>query len=329
MAEEALSPGSAAAIGGAGAPTSTVSILGRFEVRDRGEPVVVPAGIPSLGVKFIAVHGGRVRTEALAEALWPEASDAEGRKGVRNLLSRLSRGGCDLVEREGESIRFRRDVRIDLVAFQTIADRVLLNARHPGAPDGARLALDHYVGDLLPDDAFVDWIAPLRDRLARRRLALVDLLASDARRRGSRREAIALMELGIELEPYDDLRYLEVAEMLIESGRRGRAAVFVHRSLQVLREYGLNPGPDWAVLNRQLREGAADQSDVDGAAPAVALDGEDETEAAGPGSREGRGRAGPEQARSGGPDRQGAVTRSGGSDRPRPTGTSDPAVSRR
>jgi DNA-binding SARP family transcriptional activator len=252
-------------------PTSTISVLGRFEVRDRGELVSVPAGIPSLGLKFIAAHAGRVRTDAMAEALWPEAGPAEARKGVRNLLSRLSRSGFRLVERDGDSVRFRHDVRIDAVAFQKIADRVLLNARHQGAPDGARLALDHYVGDLLPDDMFVEWLAPLRERLARRRLALIDLLASDARRRGSRREAIYLMELGIELDPSDDLRYLEVAEMLIESGRRGKAAVFVHRSLQTLREYGLQPGPDWAVLNRQLRETAAPPGEMGAVPPAVDL----------------------------------------------------------
>src|SRR5690606_24764487 len=113
-----------------------------------------------------------------------------------------------------------RETQIDANAFQIIADRVLFNVRHPGATDGARLALDHYGGDLLPDDVALEWAEPFRERLRRRRLALIDLLASDARRRGAKREAMVLMEMAIEVEPYDDIRYLEVAEMLMESGRR-------------------------------------------------------------------------------------------------------------
>lgn len=234
----------------------TIALLGRFEVTEGTRPVEVPPGLPTDGIKFVAAHGGRVRTDALTDALWPDAGLAAGRKGIRNLISRLNRADCPLLVRDGPTVRVPRGVRIDATAFQTVADRVLYNTRHPGAADGARLALEHYVGDLVPDDLHLEWAEPIRERLRRRRLALIDLLASDARRRGARREAMTLMELAIEIEPYDDLRYLEVAEMLLEAGRRGRAAVYVHRSLQVLREYGLRAGPDWVALQRQVQPGA-------------------------------------------------------------------------
>jgi DNA-binding SARP family transcriptional activator len=255
-------------------PGTVISVLGRFDVRHEHQPLDVPAGLPATGVKYVAVHGGRVRTEALIEALWPDAGIDEGRKGVRNLLSRLARGGTPLLQRDGDTIRVPRETHIDAVAFQVIADRVLFNVRHPGATEGARLALDHYAGDLLPDDVSLEWADPFREKLRRRRLALIDLLASDARRRGAKREAVVLMEMAIEAEPYDDIRYLEVAEMLMEAGRRGRAAVYVHRSLQVLREYGLQPGRDWEVLYRQLQTAPETGPDAparqpDGPAPAA------------------------------------------------------------
>ena len=66
-------------VGGSRAPNTTVSLLGRFEVRSGGEQITIPPGLPSLGLKFLAVHGGRVRTDALAEALWPEMGPAEAR----------------------------------------------------------------------------------------------------------------------------------------------------------------------------------------------------------------------------------------------------------
>lgn len=235
----------------------TVALLGRFDIVVEGRRVAVPPGLPDQGVKYVAVHGGRVRIDTLMEALWPDGDHDSGRKGVRNLMSRLHQAGCPILERDGDSVQLRRGTWIDAVAFQTIADRVLLNARHPGAADGARLALGHYRGELLADNLYWDWAVAPRERLRRRRLALIDLLAGDARRRGATQEAINLMELAIEIEPYDELRYLEVAEMLLEAGRQGRAAVYVHRSRQILREYGLRPGTAWASLSHQLQEGLA------------------------------------------------------------------------
>lgn len=233
-------------------PTTVISVLGRFEVRHRRKLVTVPPGLPSTAMKYVALNHGRVRTEALIDTLWPLCGLEDGRKGVRNLLSRLQRSGVALLQREGDAIRVPRETQIDAVAFQVVADRVLHNVRHPGAVDGARLALDHYAGDLLPDDLALEWTGGPREALRRRRLALIDLLASDARRRGAKREAVTLMEMAIEVEPYDDIRYLEVAEMLLEAGRRSLAAVYVHRSLRVLHEYGLQPGPDWKALQRRI-----------------------------------------------------------------------------
>src|SRR5690606_10531273 len=99
-------------------PSTVISVLGRFDVRHDNDPVEVPPGLPATGVKFVAAHGGRVRTEALIEALWPAAGPDEGRKGVRNLLGRLTRGGFPVLQRDGDSIRVPRGTQIDAVAFQ-------------------------------------------------------------------------------------------------------------------------------------------------------------------------------------------------------------------
>lgn len=234
-----------------------VAVLGRFDVQRDGQTVVVPTGLPDQAVKFIAVRGGRVRADELIDVLWPDASPDVGRKGMRNLMSRLQQADCPVLEREGDAVQLPRGTWVDALAFQTVADRVLLNIRHPGAAEGARLALDHYRGDLLEENLYWDWVEEPRERLRRRRVALLDLLVTDARRRGSMAEVVTLMEMAIEAQPYDDLRYLEVAETLIEMGRRGRAARYIHRAKQVLLAYGLEPSSEWGLLQRQLQQ--ADQ----------------------------------------------------------------------
>lgn len=241
----------------------SISVLGGFEVRLGDAALPVPTGLPSQGVKFVVANGGRVHSEALIDALWPDASIDDGRKGVRNLLSRLSRSGAAVLVRDGGAIRVADAVSIDALSFQAAADRVLMDASRPGAAEGARFALARYRGEFLPDDRYCDWAVAPRERLRRRQLALIDLLAADARRRGEPLEAVSILELAIEVEPEDEIRYLEAAELLIVAGRRARAAVFMTRARQVLRDHGLLPGDSWNMLQRQLHEVHRPSSDVE------------------------------------------------------------------
>lgn len=235
-------------------PPVSIRVLGGFEVHEGTELRPVPPGLPAQAVKFVVAHGGRVHTEVLMDALWPTSSVEEGRKGVRNVLSRLARAGSPLLLRDGEAIRIADRVSIDALSFCASADRVLLDAGSPGAVDGARFALARYRGEFLPDDRYCDWAHATREKLRRRQVALLDLLAGDARRRGAVLEAVHLLELAIEADPVDDVRYLEAAELLLAAGRRGRAAELVERSRHVLRDHGLLPGAAWARVHRQLHE---------------------------------------------------------------------------
>lgn len=231
----------------------TVALLGGFSVRFRGEPVDVPAGLPDQAVRFVAVHGGRVRTSRLVEVLWPDASPEEGRKAIRNLLSRLHPAGAVILHREDDCLRLPRASRVDAHVFRAIADRVLTNVVRANAPEGARLALDHYGGDLLPDHD-EPWLEKPRAALRRRRVVLLDLLASDARRRGAMHEAVSLLELAIEAEPHDEMRRLEVADLLVTAGRRGRALVHVEESRAVLAGLGLEPAPEWQSMRQRIEQ---------------------------------------------------------------------------
>lgn len=230
-----------------------VEVLGGFGVRAGDDPVTVPFGLPALAVKHVIARGGRAHAEAVMETLWPEAGPTEGRKGIRNILSRLARGGTPLLVRDGEAIRLAAGVWVDAFAFRSLADRVLTGAE-PEPAAAARRALGLYQGPFLPDDCYLDWTEQPRHQLRRRQVALLDLLAADAQQRGAVMEAVHLLELALEADPLDDVRYLELAELLLAMGRRGRAAEMIDRSRQVLRDHGLLPGASWARVQRELHQ---------------------------------------------------------------------------
>lgn len=238
------------------APAAAMAIatMGPFAVTVGGRAVTLPAGLPTQAVKYVVACGGRTHAEALMDTLWPAAGIEEGRKGVRNVLGRLARAGAQLLVRNGEAIRVADQVSIDALAFRAAADRVLLDASRSGAAEGARFALARYRGDFLPDDRYCDWAEAPRHGLQRRRIALVDLLAADARRRGRALEAVALLELAIEIDPVDEVRYLEVADLLIADGRRARAAAYLATASEVLDDHGLMADRRWHHLQARLAE---------------------------------------------------------------------------
>lgn len=235
-------------------PPLAIATLGRFEVTVGGTPATIPVGLPAQAVKFVVAAGGRAHGEAVIDALWPEARLEEGRKGLRNVLSRLSKAGAPVLVRDGEAIRIADRVSVDALAFRAAADRVLVDAARPGAAEGARFALARYGGEFLPDDHFHEWTEAPRYNLRRRQVSLIDLLAEDAKGRGAALEAVALMEMAIELAPEDEIRSIQAAELLIAAGRRGRAAAHITRARQALRDQGLMPGEQWMRLQRHLSE---------------------------------------------------------------------------
>jgi DNA-binding SARP family transcriptional activator len=103
----------------------------------------------------------------------------------------------------------------------------------------ARAAIASYRGDLLPDDPYEPWAAGHRERLRRRALQLLDLCAEDAAARHDLDEACRFLERAIELAPYEEDRYLHVAEHLLVQGRRGSAILTLDRARAALAEIGL------------------------------------------------------------------------------------------
>jgi DNA-binding SARP family transcriptional activator len=239
LALETGSP-AATALDSSSLPVS-VAVLGRFELTRGGRPIELRAGQGAQLLKLIAVSGGRVHTERAIEALWPESDPATGRNRLRTVLGRLREDAADVAYREGELLCLGSNVRVDLAQFQQESRQALALAA--GAADAAaavaRSAIARYRGDLLPHDLYEEWADGPREDARRTMLDLLDLCAAGAAERGDLDEARRMVERTIELAPYDDDRYLKVASILREQGRRGAALSVLRRARSTLADLGV------------------------------------------------------------------------------------------
>lgn len=231
-----------------------ITLLGRFEVLEGGRPIALPRGKPELLVKLVATSGGRINADEAIEAVWPDEPEESGRRGLRNVLQRLHEGGHELIGRQGDLLVLTAGVEVDAIAFEREARRALAARRTEEAAVLARSLVPRYRGDLLPDDPYEGWTTAPRERLRLRLLALLDVLVRDAVARRDLDEALRLLERAIEVDPYDEARYLDAARLLVEQGRRLRAIATLHRGRDVLASLGVAPPPAFRALERELAD---------------------------------------------------------------------------
>lgn len=235
-----------------GGPTATaparldVALLGRFAVL-RGADVVTPApGHPATLVKLVALRG-TLATEQVIDLLWPDADVATGRARLRNLLNRVRTQSGDLLHRHGEVLELAPGVETDVARFELAATRSL-EAPTSERAGLARLAIGAYPGDLLPGDLYEDWAAGPRERLRRRYLSLIDVVAEAALAENELDDALRLLDLAIAAEPLEEGRYVTAARALLQHGRRAAAREYAVSGAAALAELGLEPGPALSEL---------------------------------------------------------------------------------
>ena len=218
-----------------------LAVLGRFELTRGGRSVSLVPGQSAQLLKLVAVSGGRIHAERAIEVLWPDVAPDAGRNRLRTVLGRLREVAPDVIVREGDLLVLVGDVRLDLAQFGLEARQALSLGVAGGnaAVALARSAVARYRGDLLPHDLYEDWADAPREDARRRMLDLLDLCAAAAAEQGDLDEARRMVERTIELAPYDDDRYLKVASILHEQGRRGAALSVLRRARSTLAELGV------------------------------------------------------------------------------------------
>lgn len=237
-------------------PSIQVRTLGGFEVLVDGIPQAIVPGLATQVLKLVSVTGS-VRIDELVEELWPSARPGAGRTRLRNVLNRLRSSYGALVVRDAEVLRLTHGVTVDAVEFDrrtTELEWARLAKGSAGAEVAALAseALVSYRGELLPDDRLAEWTAAPRERLARRHLMVIDLLAEQAAAAGHTDEALRHLEAAMELERFDEQRYVLAARLLIGQGRMARAAVVLGRARGVAKELGVRASPAVTALEAEL-----------------------------------------------------------------------------
>jgi DNA-binding SARP family transcriptional activator/ATP/maltotriose-dependent transcriptional regulator MalT len=244
-------PGVAVAAEGGGA---RVVLLGRFAVERDGVDITPQPGRTALLVKVLALRGA-ITSDEVVDLLWPDADLATGKARLRNVLSRIRSTTPDVVVRDEDTLRLATSTDIDVERFEESAEQALAA---PGEERAglARGALTRYGGELLPGDRYEDWALAPRERLRRRHLALLDVVAGAALDDGDLDEAGDLLERAIAVDPLEEARYVELARALVSQGRPRRAREVVDQGVAVVADLGLAPGPALAALLEELERTA-------------------------------------------------------------------------
>lgn len=234
-------------------PGWSIRVLGGFSVRHAGRTVDMPTGLPTAALKAVITAGGRLHTEELVEALWPEAPDGAGRARLRNVLSRLRSACGDILVRTGDVLALADDVDLDLARFEELARAASDAGDDRSRLDAAIAAIAVYGGPLLPYDLYEPWVAAPRERLRRRYVDVLDGAAAAAARLGDVTEAVRRIQEAIEFDPLEEQRYVTAAELLRGEGRIAGARAMLARARGVLAELHIEPSDRLTAMERELR----------------------------------------------------------------------------
>jgi len=212
-------------------------LLGSFEllVEDESTPLLTPSQRLSafLGVE----HDRWIRRSYAAGILWPEVSEDTARSNLRSSLWRLGHLRDSLVESNGDELRLRPEVRVDVDESRARA-RSLLDPNS----DCAEPSPAHFTDDLLPDWSEM-WVEPERESYRQLRLHALEALSNRLMAEGRFGEAVEAGLMAVASAPLRESAHLAVIRAMVMEGNRAEALCH-HRQLSDLlqHELGVEPG---------------------------------------------------------------------------------------
>jgi DNA-binding SARP family transcriptional activator len=240
-----------------------VRLLGQFSLTLDGRPVTgTTARLQSL-LAYLLLHADAPQPRAqLAFRFWPDASEANARNNLRQLLHQLRQA---LPEAD-------RHLRADAASLQWLPDSsfsldvalfegALAEAEAAGrAKDAAwrrsclERALDACQGPLLPS-CYDDWIGPARERLARRCEQAAAELVGLLEEQREYASAIARVRHWLQHDPVDEEAYRWLMRLLALAGDRAAALQEFRRCADTLRrELAAEPSAATVRTYEQIRD---------------------------------------------------------------------------
>jgi predicted ATPase/DNA-binding SARP family transcriptional activator len=234
-----------------------VRLLGQFDVHRDGAPVLIPSRLAQSLLAYLLLTAGTAhRREKLAGLLWPDTTDENARRNLRQELWRLRKA----IESSAPGKGVTNFLLVDeiTIAFDSQSD-YWLDVSALAKPDDAAAssqdlieALSLYRGELLPG-FYDEWAVLERERLRalleQKMARLLDLLIEEKRWRTVLEWGERWIALGQSPEPA--YRALMVAHGAL--GDRSKVAAVLERCAQALRDdLGVEPSAQTQALFEQL-----------------------------------------------------------------------------
>jgi len=198
--------------------------------------------------------GHRLNREQVMNALWPDLEPGAAGNNLRKAVHLARRALAEDPELAGrlligdtETISLPQDVWTDVGAFRSAA----ASARRSSDPSDYQGALDLYLGDLLPDDRYEEWVAPTLDELRSEWVALLAEQAGLLEARGDLDEAAAALRRALVAEPLEGDLAVRLMRVLALTGRGHEAAEVYERFATTL---GAEIGAEPSLETQQLRQ---------------------------------------------------------------------------
>lgn len=244
--------------------TTEARCLGTFELLREG--ISVPASAWERAstrrlLQYLLVHDRPAHREEVLEALWPDLEPAQAGNQLRVALSRLRRvlepvraprTPSSLIVIAGSTLALARDrFVIDIDRFAAAAARA--SSSEENTRRSALLeAVGLYRGDLLEDSPYEDWIQPHRERLARRYLEILAMLATDEERSGEWASALERWRRIVDRDPGAEHAYRGLMRCYAAMGRAADVLRAFDDCRTALADLGAGPSAETLALRDSI-----------------------------------------------------------------------------
>ena len=224
----------------AGAPRLLLFGAPRFVHGDGAEVVLGKRIAPLLALVALNSPVPRAR---IASMLYPQASEADARRNLRQMLFSQRALLQAVAVDDGESVALAVGVMVDALSSAVRND--------PNKPPAELLGTMTF--DDLPE--FAQWLAGERDRLARERSAHLNQLADRCEQERGYADALMLAQRLVAEHPLSEAAHRRVMRLHYLSGDRAAAIEAFEHCERVLKdELGVRPAPDTLAMLRTIEQ---------------------------------------------------------------------------
>jgi DNA-binding SARP family transcriptional activator len=245
--------------------TLTFRLLAQFQIGRNGEAVAPLSRRQQALVAYLALRQDKACSRrTVASALWPDTRDEQALTNLRTQISRLRQSLPEIeqiIDFGAQTLLWHAPhSAFDVALFMdSVAEAKSRRTKQPlDAITFCQLALETYVGDLLPD-WYDEWLSEPREQLRAQFGEVCELLALLLEEQRRMPEAIAAAQRLIQIDPLHEPAYAQLMRIHLAEGDRNSALRVYQMCVAALRrELGAVPGPPIQYLYQQtLNQGNA------------------------------------------------------------------------